>query len=106
VCVLVLLGWWQGHRPPASSGQGWSAGIHLDNVSMVQGPWGSKVETNFHDGNGEIVEIEVAYNKQYIVRIQTTYVLNGRTFKQAPQGGPGGDVAKVSDLSGIPLLVV
>ena len=32
------------------------------------------------------------------MRIQTTHVLNGMVFKQAPQGGRGGDVTKVRDL--------
>jgi len=73
-------------------------GIHDDDVSLVEGPWGSKEETTFYDGNGDIIEIEVAFNKQYILRIQTTYILNGMTFKQAPQGGLGGDVSKVSNL--------
>jgi hypothetical protein len=76
----------------------WIRGTHVDTVSSVQGPWGSKQETTFYDGSGDITEIEVAYNRDYIVRIQTTYVLNGMVFKQAPQGGRGGDVTKVRDL--------
>lgn len=69
---------------------------------VVEGPWGSNEETTFYDGDGDITEIEVAFNKQYIVRIQTTFILNGRTFKQAPRGGPSGDVSKVSNLWGTP----
>lgn len=64
----------------------------------VEGPWGVAEETNFYDGRGNIVEIEVAYNKDCILRIQTTYQQNGIHFKQPAQGGPGGEVAKVREL--------
>lgn len=83
----------------------WSRGIDYDSVSIVQGPWGVKEETNFYDGTGDIAEIEVAFTKEYIVRIQTSYVLNGVVFKQAPLGGPGGEVAKVSTHAGNAVIV-
>jgi len=62
---------------------------------LVEGPWGIKEETNFYNGRGNIVEIEVAYNKDYVIRIQTTYQENGTNFKQRAIGGQGGEVAKV-----------
>jgi hypothetical protein len=81
------------------------SGGYDDQVSdKVEGPWGSNEETTFYDGNGNITEIEVAFNKQYIVRVQTTFILNGMTFKQAPRGGSSGDVSKVSNLWRTPFL--
>lgn len=65
---------------------------------LVEGPWGVEEESNFYDGRGNIIEIEVAYNKDYILCIQTTYQQTGTIFKQEANGGQGGQVAKVRNL--------
>jgi hypothetical protein len=75
----------------------WAEGSYDERVTTVHGPWGSKEEITFSAGYGDISEIEVAYNKDYVVRVQTTYVVDGVVLRQSPQGGRGGEVAKVSD---------
>jgi len=69
--------------------------IENEDWVLVEGPWGVKEKTNFYNGRGNIVEIKVAYSKDYVISIQTTYHENGTNFKQGAIGGQGGEVAKV-----------
>lgn len=85
------------------------AGICLDQIGFItkfsynecigevvtQGPWGGLQGIAFYDGKGELLDINVCYNKSQILSLQMTYGHNGTSYKGEKHGASGGERTKV-----------
>lgn len=64
------------------------------------GPWGGAGGNSFYDGRGDIVEIEISYNAEHVLSIETSYSQGGASFKSAPRGtSNGGQTTKVCTIN-------
>jgi len=57
---------------------------------VMCGPWGGGGGNSFYDGRGDIVEIHVTYGANHIKGIQTSYIREMASFKQAFKASPHG----------------
>jgi len=68
---------------------------HIEEGTIVHGPWGGLGGDLFCDGRGDIVEIVVAYNTERVTSLQVSYIHGSTTFKGSCHGGRGGNTAQV-----------
>lgn len=68
---------------------------HVEEGTIVHGPWGGFGGDLFCDGRGDIVEIQVAYNTERVISLQASYAHGSTTFKGPSHGGRGDSTAQV-----------
>jgi len=69
--------------------------VSPDVLVIQQGPWGGSSGQEFYDGRGDIVDLNISYNKSLITSIQVGYEQGGTNFQAPLHGGVGAEHIKV-----------
>lgn len=80
--------------------------LNSNDLVIPQGPWGVSSGQEFYDGRGDIVDLNISYDKSLITSIQVGYEQGGTNFQAPLHGGKGAEHVKVCNPSIYALIIL